>query len=89
MRQESQIKPLQKRRKKKRLHWYLAGEAQVLEEPSQGLVEVCQLGHAVLTFTAVLIPFKRIKVFTGHGVFVFTHVLPIGEQLREVTPTIG
>lgn len=75
--------------KETRLHYYLTGEAQVFEEPSQGLVQICELGHAVLTFTAVLIAFKRIKVLTGHGVFVFTYILPIGEQLREVTPRIG
>ncbi len=65
---------------------YLTREAQVFEETSQSLIEVCQLGHAVFALTALLIMFERVKVLCGHGALVFAHILPIGKQLREMTP---
>ena len=68
------------------MKFYLTCKAQVFEETSQGLIQVGQLGHAVLTLAALLVVFQGVKVLTGHGAFVFAHVLPIGQQLREVTP---
>lgn len=66
--------------------FYLAREAQVFEETPQGLVQVGQLGHAVFALTTLLIVFQGVKVLSGHGAFVFAHILPIGQQLREMPP---
>lgn len=57
--------------------YYLTREAQVFEEASQGLIQVCQLGHAVFALTALLIVFQGVKVLSRHGVFVFAYILPI------------
>lgn len=65
---------------------HLTGQAQVFEETSQRLVQVGQLGHAVLTIAVLLVVLQRVKVLGGHGAFVLAHKLPVGEQLGEMTP---
>lgn len=65
---------------------YLARETQVFEEATQCLIQVCQLSHAVFALAALLIVFEGVEILSGHGAFVFANVLPIGQQLREMTP---
>lgn len=68
---------------------HLTGKTQVFEEAAQRLVQVGQFGHAVFALTAFLIKLQRVKVLGGHGVLVLPHVLPVGQQLREMTPGGG
>lgn len=68
---------------------HLTREAQVFEEAAQRLVQVGQFGHAVFALAALLVQLQRVKVLGGHGVLVLPHVLPVGQQLGEMTPGWG
>lgn len=65
---------------------YLTREAQVFEKTPQSFIQVCKLGHVFFALAALLVVFQRVKVLSRHRTFVFAHMLPIGQQLREMTP---